>query len=296
MNSYRFLPMIAGVLVLAGISAHAQTMPAQDNTWVTGNGAQIDFSNFGNVNLTQVLGSAPTNSVVTFSGVPLSSQLGSADTIVTSSQVDVTSGTNRATLTLQALSMASNPNLTVQDGRVFHVTVSLAHSGSGYADFTRTAGTDGGTYDSSFTVTPILTFTNVNNSSDVHTVDCSQSANTCSFSMTVSGGNLVLSSSTGFDPMSLGIPTVPSGVQVGGYTTIGRSRYNAIYPGVVHGSSGYSVSPNNEVENAGSSWHKPNPPTDCKSTSTTSSTTRTNTPSGSATLQQQAVAICAVAL
>lgn len=258
--------LVFATLTLAAIttvSAPAQLQPAQDNTWVTGNGTQIDFSNFGSVNIQSLLGAAPTNSVVTFNGVPLSSQLGSADTIVQSGQVDVTSGTNRANLTLEALSLASSPDMTLTDGRVFHITISLAHSGSGYADFTRTPGTDGGTYDSSFTVVPKLVFTNVSNSNDTHTVDCSQPGNNCSFSMTGSGGNWVLSSSSGFDPMSLGIPPVPANVSVGGYTTIGRSRYGAIYPGVVHNSSGYSTSINTEVESAGNSWHKPKPPTDC---------------------------------
>jgi hypothetical protein len=264
MNHSKVPCLVLAALLLAAISAGAQTIPAQDNAWVTGNGAQINFSQFGNVNLTTVLGSAPTNSVVTFSGVPLNSQLGSADTIVQTSQVDVTSGTNNATLMLEALSMASSPDLTTQDGRVFHITVSLAFAGSGSASFTRTAGTDGGTYNSSFTVTPVLVFTNVANGNDKHTVDCSQQSNSCSFVMGGTGGNWVLSSTTGFDPMSLGIPAVPSGVQIGSYTTIGRPRYGALYPGVVHGSSGYSVSGNNEVENAGSSWHKPNPPQDCK--------------------------------
>ena len=301
MKSSKFALVLAVVLLAAmiGVPAAAQSMPAQDNTWVTGNGAQIDFSNFGNVNVQSLLGAAPSNSVVTFSGVPLSSQLGSADTIVKSGAVDVTSGTNRANLTLEALSMASNPDMTLTDGRVYHITVSLAQSGSGYADFTRTAGTDGGTYDSSFTVVPILTFTNVAPPNDQHSIDCSKPGNTCSFSMTGSGGNWVLSSSTGFNPMSLGIPTVPSGVQVGGYTTIGRPQYNAIYPGVVHSGSSYSISGNSEVENAGSSWHKPNPPTDCKSSGGLSPSTQVS--SGSNTRLEQAgtqtfaTRICAVA-
>ena len=293
MKSYRFLLIAVLFLAMATIPAAAQTIPAQDNTWVTG-GAQIDFSNFGSVNIQTLLGAAPTNSTVTFNGVSLSSSLGSADTIVQSGQVDVTSGTNRANLTIEALSLASNPDMTLTDGRVYHVTASLAHSGTGYADFTRTAGTDGGTYNSSFTVVPILTFTNVSNPNDKKSVDCSQPGNTCSFSMTGSGGNWVLSSSTGFDPMSLGIPTVPSGVNVGGYTTVGRPRYGAIYPGVVHSGGSYSTSPNNEVESAGNSWHKPTPPTDCKSKGI-----QPAQPSAAAISQGPtgnfAIAICAVA-
>lgn len=265
MNTHKLRLVVAIVFLAAmtAISVNAQTIPAQDNTWVTGSGTQIDFSSFGNVNLTTLLGSAPTNSVVTFAGVPLSSQIGSADTIVQSGQVDVTSGTNNATLTLEAINMASNPDLVTQDGRQFHITMSLAYAGTGSASFTR-VNSDGGTYNSSFTVTPVLVFTNVANSNDKHTVDCSQQANSCSFAMS-GGGNWTLSSTSGFDPLSLGIPTVPSGVQVGGYTTVGRPRYGAIYPGVGGTkSSGYSSGLQNEIENAGKAGHGAKPPQDCK--------------------------------
>jgi len=256
--------LLAAVLAPAtAISIHAQTVVAQDNPWVTGSGTQIDFSSFGNVNLTSLLGSAPTNSVVTFQGTPLNSeQLGSADTIVQSGEVNVTSGTNSATLTLEALSLTSSANLTTEDGRSFAVTVGLVYAGSGSASFTR-VNSDGGTYSSSFTVTPLITFTNVNSSTQVYTVDCSQQANSCSFAMSGSG-NWTLSSTSGFNPQSLGIPVVPSGVTVGSYTTVGRAQYGAIYPGVGGTkSSGYSNTLQNEIENAGKAGHGAQPPTDC---------------------------------
>lgn len=271
------LLLAAALAPATAISIHAQTVVAQDNPWVTGSGTQIDFSSFGNVNLTTLLGSAPTNSVVTFQGTPLSSQLGSADTIVQSGQVDVTSGTNSATLTLEALSLASNPNLTTEDGRTFQVTVGLVYAGSGSASFTR-VNSDGGTYTSSFTVTPLITFTNVNNSSQVYTVDCSQQANSCSFAMSGSG-NWTLSSTSGFNPASLGIPTVPAGVQVGSYTTIGRTQYGAIYAGVTGTkATGYNTSLQNEIEAAGRAGHGAKPPQEgCKGISPSPSETKAGT-------------------
>jgi hypothetical protein len=264
MNRSKVLGLLLAALLApaTAIPLHAQTIVAQDNPWVTGNGTQIDFSNFGNVNLTTLIGSAPTNSVVTFQGTPLSSQLGSADTIVQSGEVDVTSGTNSATLTLEALSLTSSANLTTEDGRAFAVTVGLVYAGSGSASFTR-VNSDGGTYTSSFAVTPLITFTNVSNSSQVYTVDCSQQANSCSFVLG-GGGNWTLSSTSGFNPQSLGIPVVPSGVKVGSYTTVGRAQYGAIYPGVGGTkSSGYSNTLQNEIENAGKAGHGAQPPTDC---------------------------------
>jgi hypothetical protein len=309
MNRTKLVRGALAALFLAAItviSANAQVIPAQDNTWTTGNGAQMDLSHFGNVNLTTLLGSAPTNSVVTFNGVPLSSQIGQADTLVRTEQIDVTSGTNSTNLTLEALSMASNPDLGLQDGRVYHITLGLAFAGSGTASFTR-VNSDGGTYDSSFTVTPILTFTNVGTPHDVHTVDCSQQANACSFVMGGTGGDWTLSQTGGFDPATLGIPIVPAGVQLGGYTTVGRPRNNAIYPGVAGSrSGGFHPSPNNEIENAGQQWHRPNPPTDCATKapapsapvhSAATSGTGLGTDGGSAgsPTPQRAIAICAVA-
>ncbi|HZI56381.1 MAG TPA: hypothetical protein VFF39_06375, partial [Verrucomicrobiae bacterium] len=69
-------------VAVTAVSANAQNLPAEDDTWVTGSGTQVDFANFGNLNIGQMLGSNPVNTVVTFAGVPLSSSLGQADTLV----------------------------------------------------------------------------------------------------------------------------------------------------------------------------------------------------------------------
>lgn len=253
------------LVAIATVSANAQTIPAEDDTWVTGSGTQVDFSNFGNVNIGTLLGSLPTNTVVSFSGTPLNSSLGQADTLVSRGPVTISSSFT-GTLSLKGLSLASSPDMTLQDGRTYHVTATLANqSGTGSISFTTTTA-EGGTYSSSFTVTPILTFTNVNPPGDAHTVDCSSPSNACSFPINGSG-NWVQSSSTGFDPQSQGIPIVPSGVQVGGYTTVGRPRFGGIQVGCGGTkSAGYGCGQNNELHGQGSigqAIHGTKPPNDC---------------------------------
>src|SRR5262249_25424158 len=249
---HRYLRIAVTTLLftaVAVVSAQAQNLGAEDDTWVTGSGTQVDFANFGTVNITQLLGSQPVNSVVSFTGVPLSSSLGQADTLVAPGSTtagDVFS----ATLSLKGLSLGSSPDMVLQDGRVYHVAVTLANQdGTGQINFTTTT-TEGGTYSSSFTVTPIFTFTNVNDPGEAaHTIDCSGS---CSFPINGSG-NWVRTSSTGFDPQSQGIPVVPSGVQVGGYTTVGHPRAGGIQVGCGGTqSTGYGCGQNNELHGEGS--------------------------------------------
>lgn len=251
---------------MATVSANAQTIPAEDDTWVTGNGTQLDFAHFGNINIGQMMGSLPVNSIVSFNGVPLNSSIGQADTLVSRGSATVSSSFS-APLSLKGLSMASSPDMTLQDGRVYHVSIGLAsQSDTGQVNFTTTT-SEGGTYTTSFTVTPLITFTNVNNSNDTFTVNCTDPVNgACSFPISGSG-NWLLTSSTGFDPQSQGIPIVPSGVQVGGYTTVGRPRSGGIQIGCggTH-STGYSCGQNNELHgpgSAGQAIHGTKPPGDC---------------------------------
>jgi hypothetical protein len=251
---------------MTAVSANAQTIAAEDDTWITGSGTQVDFANFGNVNISQLLGSQPVNSVVSFTGVPLSSSLGTADTLVSRGSATI-SDRFSATLSLKGLALGSSPDMTLQDGRVYHVAVTLANqSGTGQINFALTT-SEGGTYSSSFTVTPIFTFTNVNNPNEgAHTINCADSGVSCSFPITGSG-NWVQTSSTGFDPQSQGIPIVPSGVQIGGYTTVGHPRFGGIQVGCGGTrSSGYGCGQNNELHGAGSigqAIHGTKPPNDC---------------------------------
>ena|ERR1700704_1276138 len=311
----RYLRMTLATLIVAAfaaVSANAQTLGAADDTWVTGSGTQVDLANFGNVNIGQLLGSQPVNTVASFAGVPLNSSLGQADTLVSRGSATVSSQFS-ATLSIKGLSLVSSPDLRLQDGRVYHIAVSLAtQNDTGQINFTSTT-SEGGTYSSSFTVTPILTLTNVNNPGEpAHSLNCSDPNLACSFPMG-GNGNWVLSSSTGFDPQAQGIPVVPSGVQVGGYTTVGRTRFGGIQVGCGGTkSSGYGCGQNNELHGAGSigqAIHGTKPPTDCAApappppppggggcASTTPGTGCTMQKAPSATLVvQQTQALCAVA-
>lgn len=309
-------------LCLAAITvcASAQTtIPAQDDTWTTTSGTQVDFSNFGNINLGQLLGSPPTSSVVTFNGVPLNSSLGLADTLLSRGSATVSSSFS-ATLSLKALHLASSPDITLQDGRVYHIDVTLAtQDGGGEMDLTSTS-SDGGTFNSSFVVTPIFTLTNVYDSSEAaHTINClTDTQYSCSFPMHGSG-NWLLTSSSGFDPQSQGIPTVPSGVQIGNYTTVGRARYggiqagcggtraagyhcgqqdqNAEAEGFMGEAAGHHTKPPNDCASSGSSPSpSPSPsPTPIGTKTVSSATVIPKTGTASTTLidQQQLSTICA---
>jgi hypothetical protein len=200
--------------------------------------------------------------------------------------------------------------MTLQDGRVYHVAVTLANqTGTGQINFTLTS-SEGGTYSSSFTVTPVFTFTNVNDPSEAeHKVSCADAGASCSFPITGSG-NWVLTSSTGFDPQSQGIPVVPAGVQIGGYTTVGHPRFGGMQVGCGGTkSSGYGCGQNNELHGAGSigqAIHGTKPPTDC-ATNPSPAPSPTPVPigkvagaarvkqqptSGAALVQDQAQALC----
>jgi hypothetical protein len=268
----RYLRAALAVLLFAAVtvvSANAQSIPAEDDTWITGSGTQVDLAHFGNINIGQLLGSLPVNSVVSFNGVPLNSSIGLADTLVSRGSGTVSSQFS-TTLSLKGLNLASSPDLTLQDGRVYHVTSTLANqNGTGSMTFTTTT-SEGGTFSSSFTVTPIITLTNVNNPNDNHSIDCSSPTYNCSFPIT-GNGNWVLTSSTGFDPQSQGIPIVPSGVQVGAYTTVGHGRSGGIQVGCGGTkSTGYGCGQNNELHGPGSpgqAIHGTKPPNDCASSS-----------------------------
>ena len=114
----RYLRITLATLLFAAmtaVSANAQTIGAEDDTWITGSGTQVDFANFGNVNISQLLGSQPVNSVVSFTGVPLSSSLGTADTLVSRGSATI-SDSFSATLSIKGLSLGSSPDMTLQDG------------------------------------------------------------------------------------------------------------------------------------------------------------------------------------
>ena len=283
MKAYRHLHLILAATLLVTITAipvGAQvSVPAQDDTWTTNINTQVDFSNFGSIDLTSLLGGTPTSTVVNFTGVPLSSAIGQADTLLSRGAiVNATGSKYSASLSLQALHLSSTADITLQNSRnTYHVDVQLAdQSGGGHLDFTQTS-SDGGTYSSSFDVHPVLVFTNTfDTTQQPITVNCTDTKYNCNFPMS-GGGNWLFTSQSGFDPSSQGIPTVPSGVQLGSYTTVGRARYGGIQVGCggTRGTSYHCNSQDQQDELHGilgqANGHDVQPPNDCASSSTSPS-------------------------
>jgi hypothetical protein len=253
----------------------AQSFSAGDDSWTTPSGGQtqVDLNDFPGA-LTALGSPVVSGSTVNLQGSPLnSSSIGQADTVLSRGAIASGSGS----LTIAALNLTSSSNVVLQDGRQYSLQVCLS-------DTSQTAGTitlspangDGGTFNSSFTVLPKLVFTNVSNSSDKVRIDCGGGG--CNpLSLSSSNTGWVQTGGPGnFSPSAKGIPGLPTGnVTVNncdGTHTVGFSSngHSGFYPGwTASSSSGFPSSGANEIKSAGNSWHKPNPPTDCATTSAT---------------------------
>jgi hypothetical protein len=224
------LALALAVVPLAAPLA-AETIPATNDGWTTPGGGQtiVDLSGFP---VASILGSAPVSSTVSMKGKPLNSgSLGSIDTLLERGAVTLTGGTGTGTLQVVALSLTSESNVALADGRVYHLDLvrSPTPAPVGSITVTRT-NSDGGTFNSGFDVLPKLTFTNVNPPYDVVNIDCAGGG--CSpFHMTSSNSGWVNPSTGGFDPAAKGVTPINAGITVQGYTTIGRPTSGATYPG-----------------------------------------------------------------
>jgi len=258
---------IAALFALAALPAHAAVFPASNDGWSTPGGGEThaDLSHF---NAAAILGSAPLSNTVNLKGKPLdSANLGTIDTLLERGAVD-TSVSSTGTLKIVALSLESDGNVTLADGRVYHLTVTLSSTPASPGSITlATANGDGGTFDASFDILPKLTFTNVNPPYDVVNIDCGSGG--CSpFTLASSGTGWVQTGGPGgFNPDSHGVTPIRSGVTVQGYTTIGRPASGAIYPGfTASASTGFPPSPVNEQDLT--NRHNARPVQDCLSNST----------------------------
>jgi hypothetical protein len=218
-------------LALAAVPLAAETLPATNDGWTTPGGGQtiVDLSGFP---VASILGSAPVSSTVSMKGKPLdSANLGSIDTLLERGAVTLTSNVGTGTLQVVALSLTSESNVALADGRVYHLDLvrSPTLGAVGSITITRT-NSDGGTFDSGFDVLPKLTFTNVNPPYDVVNIDCAGGGCT-PFHMSSSNSGWVNPSTGGFDPNASGVTPIRSGIAVQGYTTIGRPTSGATYPG-----------------------------------------------------------------
>ncbi len=260
------LAILALALAVVPLAAplHAETLPATNDGWTTPGGGQtiVDLSGFP---VASILGSAPVSNSVSMKGKPLdSTHLGSIDTLLERGAVTLTSGTGTGTLQVVALSLTSESNVTLADGRVYHLDLvrSPTLGAVGSITVTRT-NSDGGTFSSGFDVLPKLTFTNVNPPYDVVNIDCAGGGCT-PLHMTSSNSGWVNPSTGGFDPNAKGVTPISSGISVQGYTTIGRPSSGATYPGYSPSGPTYPPSPVNENQLLNS--HQGSSAEDCKTT------------------------------
>jgi hypothetical protein len=263
------LALLTLIALAAVAPLAAESLPASNDGWTTPGGGQtvVDLSGFP---VAAVLGSAPVNNNVSMKGTPLdSANLGSIDTLLERGAVTLTNNVGTGNLQLVALSLTSESNVQLQDGRVYHLDLvrSPTPSAVGSITVTRT-NSDGGTFNSGFDVLPKLTFTNVNSPFDVVNIDCA--AGGCNpFHMSSTNSGWVNPGGSGnFSPSAKGITPIRSGITVQGYTTIGRPASGAAYPGYsASAATGFPPSPVNEQQL--SNKHVGSSAEDCKTTTTT---------------------------
>jgi len=254
---------------LAALPAAAQTFAAGTDPWTTPGGGQTQV-NLDDYPVASLLGSSITSThQPSLKGVPLdSSGMGSPDTLINRGAITSGSGS----LTISALNLAAESDITLADGRHYGLQVCLSDSPSSSGTISLTAtNSDGGTFNSSFNVLPKLVFTNRSNPSDVLTVDCG-SVSCTPFTMTASNSGWVQTGGTGnFNPGSKGIPVLPTGSRTvancNGTHTVTVSAPGGFYPGWSASAPTFPPAPPGEKHDQ-FSWHHPNPPTDCASTKT----------------------------
>lgn len=218
--------LVAALLLLAVTPLVAQSYPASNDGWATPGGGQtkVDLSHFP---VKSVLGSAPVNNIVSLKGVPLSSSLGSIDTLLERSAFTVAGGSGSASLKIVALSLTSESNVVLQNGDSYRLDVALSPTAAGAGSISLSqANSDGGTFSSKFDILPLLTFTSATKRV---TIDCG-SGGCDPFTLSSDNTGWVIARTGGFDPNSAGVTPIGAGVTVpGGYKTIGHQ--GPIYTG-----------------------------------------------------------------
>ena len=276
MRKQKCLIVIALLLTTAPLAAQ-DVISRGDDGWKTpgGGGTQINLASYP---IGQVLGSEPTSSIVSLKGKPLdAANLGTIDTIVTRpNDITISGGTGSGDLVINALSLESEGNIVLRDGRSFKLRVCLSDTGndSGTATLART-NSDGGTFDSSFEVRPRLIFTPTGGGSPV-AVDCG-SVGCASITIAASNTGWVNTGGAGgFDPTAKGVTPIRSGIAVDAdcdgvkddYTTIGKGSGKKFYAGFAATTGFPAVSVGERHEDL--SWHQAVVVLDCASTSTDS--------------------------
>lgn len=288
----RTMLSVALLALTAALPASAQIIRGGNDGWKTPGGGQttIDLSAYPNVLGSPIVG----GSRVSLKGKPLDpNNLGTIDTLLERGQATIgTGGTGTATLKVVALSLESEANINLQDGRQYRLNITLAdRSRSGSITLSK-ANPDGGTFSSSFPVVVKLVFTNTANPNDVLTVNCALSGG-CPAN-TVSSSNSGWATALGghFDPAAKGVTPIRSGVVVQGYTTVGN---NSDFTGGFTASASQNFPPAAISEQDLWAKHQINAPQDCLQTSTTGTAGAARRVAGAAVAQPSptpAPAVC----
>jgi len=285
MRKHNWTRWLIALPLVAAMPLAAQTFSAGDDGWTTPSGGQTQ------VDLTQTsaasaLGGTLVSTLINLQGTPLdSTHLGTIDTVLGRGAI----GSGSGSLTLVALNLVSSANVALTDGRQYSLQVCLSDAASqpaGSIALTQANG-DGGTFSSSFTVVPKLVFTNVNNHSDVVTVDCGVTGACSTMTMSASNAGWVQTGGPGgFNPSTYGIDALPNGndtvANCGGTHTVGLVPANGFYPGWTASggtggssvvtprattfasvSGGFKPSPVPHNHQSVSAWHHVTPPQDC---------------------------------
>lgn len=275
MRKQKCLIVIALLLTTAPLAAQ-DVISRGDDGWKTpgGGGTQINLASYP---IGQVLGSNPTSNVVSLKGKPLdAANLGTIDTIVTRpDDITISGGSGSGDLEISALSLESESDVVLQDGRTYKLRVCLSDTGndSGTATLTR-SNSDGGTFDSSFEVRPKLIFTPTGGGSPV-TIDCG-SIGCASISIAASNTGWVNTGGAGgFNPAAKGVTPIRSGIAVDAdcdgvkddYTTIGKGSGKKFYAGFAATTGFPAVSVGERHEDL--SWHQAVVVLDCAKSTTT---------------------------
>jgi hypothetical protein len=276
MKDWKALVFIS--LLLAALPIAAQdVVSGGDDGWTTPGGGQTQV-NLGSFPVRRFLGADPVSNSVSLKGKPLDqANLGSIDTLISRpSSITLTNGTGSGDMRIEALSLESESDVVLTDGRHFKLRVCLSRfdSSTGTATLTR-SNSDGGTFSSSLPVLPKLIFTPTAGGSAV-VIDCGTGV--CSeMKMSSSNNGWVNTGGSGnFDPVKAGETPIRSGIAVDGdcdgvkdnYTTVGKGTGQTFHAGFSAQAPSFPpVSVGERHEDL--SWHQPLPALDCKTTSTT---------------------------
>lgn len=269
------LLVVAALLAAAPVSAQSHTILAGDDGWVTPGGG-LTYLDLTGWDLSSVF---PGGSIVAGTGVvnlkgkPIKSSLGSIDTIVrhTGSHTFTFFGEVKSIpVQIIALRMVSDNDavgITGYGTYTLDVCLSTQAAGTGAMAVKQVNG-DGGTFNSSFAVYPVVKFVNTSTGVSV-TLDCGSAAGACgAVRLNSTGTGWVHTGGPGnFNPANKGVTPLGAGIAfdadcdgVNDTTTIGRS--NTFIPGFA-ATSGFPVASGLHDHADYSSRHVTKPPQDC---------------------------------